>query len=80
MWNKYTLSRIDELFDQLREENIFSKIDLGSIYHQVRIKDEDTNKTNFITRYGSYEFVEFPFGLTNAPATFMSLMNGIFRN
>jgi hypothetical protein len=76
--NKYPLPRIDDLFDQLKDARIFSKIDLSSGYHQVRIKDEEINKTTFRTRYGHYEFIVVSFGLSNAPIFFMCLMNGVF--
>jgi hypothetical protein len=77
--NKYHLPRIDDLFDQLKDANIFSKIDLRSRYHQVRIKEEYINKTNFKTRYGHYEFTVVPFAFSNALVVFMCLMNGVFR-
>jgi hypothetical protein len=77
--NKYPLPRIDDLFDQLKDAKIFSKIDLSSRYHQVRIKDEYISKTTFRTRYGHYEFRVVPFGLSNEPIVFMCLMNGLFR-
>jgi hypothetical protein len=76
--NKYPLPIINDLFDQVGGERIFSKLDLGFVYHQVRIKDEDINKTTFRARYRHYEFVVIPFVLTNAPTTFMCLMNRIF--
>jgi hypothetical protein len=78
--NKHPLPRIDDLFDQLKDAKIFLKIDLRSGYHQVRIKHEDINKTVFRTRYGHYEFTVVPFGLSNSPVVFMSLMNGVFRD
>jgi len=77
--NKYPLPRIDDLFDQLEGAWVFSKINLRSGYHQLRIKLEDIPKTAFRTRYGHYGFTMMPFGFTNAPVAFMDLMNRVFR-
>ncbi|GKB94504.1 putative reverse transcriptase domain-containing protein [Tanacetum coccineum] len=77
--NRYPLLRIDDLFDQLQGSSVYSKIDLRSGYHQLRVRDEDVPKTAFKTRYGHYEFQVMPFGLTNAPTVFMDLMNRVCR-
>jgi hypothetical protein len=78
--NKYPLLRIEDLFDQLRVSSVFSKIDLRSGYHQLRIRPSDIPKTTFITKYGLYEFTFMSFGLTNALAYFMYLMNSVFMD
>jgi hypothetical protein len=76
--NKYPLPRIDILFDQLARAQVLSKIDLRSGYHQIKIRTEDIPKTAFMMRYGLYEYLVMSFGLTNAPAHFMYLMNLVF--
>ncbi|GJY91893.1 putative reverse transcriptase domain-containing protein [Tanacetum coccineum] len=77
--NRYPLPRIDDLFDQLQDLSVYSKINLRSGYHQLRVRDEDIPKNAFRTRYGHYEFQVMPFGLTNAPAVLMDLMNRVCK-
>ncbi|GJT95887.1 putative reverse transcriptase domain-containing protein [Tanacetum coccineum] len=79
MKNRYPLLRIDDLFDQLQGSRVYSKINLRSGYHQLRVREEDIPKTAFRTRYGHYEFQVMPFGLTNAPAVLMDLMNMVCK-
>ncbi|GJV40351.1 putative reverse transcriptase domain-containing protein [Tanacetum coccineum] len=79
MKNQYPLLRIDDLFDQLQGSRVYSKIDLRSGYHQIRVREEDIPKMAFKTRYGHYEFQVMPFGLTNAPAISMELMNQLLK-
>ncbi|GKE94156.1 retrotransposon protein, putative, ty3-gypsy subclass [Tanacetum coccineum] len=77
--NRYPLPRIDDLFDQLQGSRVYSKIDLRSGYHPLRVREEDISKTTFRTRYGHYEFQVMPFGLTNAPSVFIDLMNRVCK-
>ena len=77
--NRYPLPRINDLFDQLRGARVYSKIDLRTGYHQMRVRETYIPKTAFKTRYGNFEFTVMPFGLTNAPAAFMGLMHRVFQ-
>nr|GEZ45168.1 putative reverse transcriptase domain-containing protein [Tanacetum cinerariifolium] len=77
--NRYPLPRINDLFDQLQGSSVYSKIDLRSGYHQLRVRDKDIPRTAFRTRYGHYKFQVMPFGLTNAPTVFMDLMNRVYK-
>jgi len=77
--NRYPLPRIDDLMDQLVGARVFNKIDLRSSYHQIKVKDEDIQKTAFMTRYGHYEYTVMPFSVTNAPGVFMEYINRIFH-
>src|ERR1043165_9634284 len=76
--NKYPLSKIEDLFNQLNGARVFSKIDLRTGYHQLKVRESDIPKTAFTTRYALFEYTVMSFGLTNAPAYFMNLMNKIF--
>ena len=76
--NQYLLPRTDDLFDQLRGVRVYSKIDLRTGYHQLRVRETDIPKTTFWTRYGHFEFTVMPFGWTNAPATFMDFVHRVF--
>ncbi|CAI7909519.1 unnamed protein product [Closterium sp. NIES-54] len=77
--SRYPIPRTDELIDQLRTAQVFSKIDLRGGYHQIRVEPSECAKTTFRTRYGSFKYTVMPFGLTNAPATFQMTMNEAFR-
>ena len=77
--NRYHLLRIDYLFDQLRGVRVYSKIDLCTSYHQLRVKEADIPETAFRMQYGHFEFIMMPFGLTNAPTAFMDLMYRVFK-
>ena len=76
--NRYPLPRIDDLFGQLKRAQVYSKINLRTGYHQLRVCEADIPKTTFRKRYGHFEFIVMPFGLTNAPTTFMDLMHRVF--
>ena len=78
--NKYPLPKIEDLFDQMNGARVFSKIDLRTGYHQLKVRETDIPKTTFITRYGLYEYTVMSFGLTNAPAYFIILMNKVFMD
>ena len=77
--NRYPLPRIDDLFDQLKGARVYSKIDLRTDYHHLRVRETDIHKTTFRTWYEHFEFIVMPFGLTNAPTTFMDLMHRVFQ-
>ena len=77
--NRYPFPRIDDLFDQLKGVRVYSKIDLCTGYHQLRVREANIPKTAFKTRYRHFEFTVMPFGLTNAPAAFMDLMHRVFQ-
>ena len=77
--NRYPLPRIDDLFDQLRGARVYSKIDLRTGYHQLRVREVDIPKTSFKMHYGQFEFIVMPFGLTNASTAFMDFMHRVFQ-
>ena len=78
--NRYPLPKVEELMDRLHGVRYFMNLDLYSVYHQIRLREEDIQKTAFVTSYGAFDYLVMPFGLCNALATFQRVMNTILRD